>query len=82
MIACIVSCSEVEGEVKFKARLAAIVSVPSKFVGVVSSCGIGSTVTVGGSTVTLSMDVLCIPTDGANCGEVVWKYSFGLGGRS
>ena len=40
------------------ARLVAIVSVPSLFVGVVSSCGIGSTVIVGRSSVTLAMDVL------------------------
>ena len=37
MIAYIVSCSEVEGEAKFKARLEAIVFEPNMFVGVRSS---------------------------------------------
>ena len=57
MIACMVSSVDVEGEAKFKARLATIVSGPSMFVRVKSSPYVVSSVTIGGSSVTLAMDV-------------------------
>ncbi|GMP55178.1 hypothetical protein CsSME_00020073 [Camellia sinensis var. sinensis] len=57
MIACIASCSGVEGEAKFRARLTGMVSGPSMFVGVRSSLCVVSAVTIGGSSVTPAMDV-------------------------
>ena len=57
MIACIVSCAEVVGESKFKTRRAAMVSFPSILAGVRSSTCVVSSVAIGGSSVTPSMDV-------------------------
>ena len=57
MIARIVSCAEVVGESKFKARLAAMVSFLSIYAGVRASLCAVSSVAIGGSSVTLAMDV-------------------------
>ncbi|KAF5935510.1 hypothetical protein HYC85_026639 [Camellia sinensis] len=58
MIACIASCSGVEGEVKFRAHLTGMVSGPSMFGRVRSSFRVVLSVTIEGSSVTPAMDML------------------------